>query len=69
MFFRMPSSVIAHIAYDKEQSLLTIRFVSGVVYQYLDVPEEVYAAFKQYREKGVYLNKFIKGKYAFKKIE
>jgi hypothetical protein len=33
------------------------------------VPEEVYVAFKQYREKGIYLNKFIKGKYAFKKIE
>jgi hypothetical protein len=64
----MPSTVIAHIEYDREKALLTIRFTSGVVYQYLDVPEEVYVAFKQYREKGVYLNKEIKGKYAYRKM-
>ena len=64
----MPSTVIAHIDYDKEKALLTIRFVSGMVYQYLDVPEEVVAEFRQYREKGVFLNKFIKGKYKYKKL-
>ena len=68
MFCSMPSTVIAHIDYDREKALLTIRFNSGLVYQYLDVPEEVYTAFKQYREKGVYLNKFIKGKFAYKKL-
>jgi hypothetical protein len=64
----MPSTVIANMEYDKAQAVLTIRFVSGVVYQYLDVPEEEYKALRQYREKGVYLNKFIKGKYEYKKI-
>ena len=65
----MPSTVIAHFEYDREKALLTIRFTTGVVYQYLDVPEDVYVAFRQYREKGVYLNKFIKGKYAYKKMD
>ncbi|GAO43830.1 KTSC domain-containing protein [Flavihumibacter petaseus] len=64
----MPSTVIAHIDYSPADHTLTIRFVSGMVYQYLDVPEPVYQAFLQFREKGVYLNKFIKGKYRFKKL-
>jgi len=65
----MPSTVIAHIDYDVAKNLLTIKFVSGVVYEYLNVPEEVYNAFKQYREKGVYLNRYIKGRFQFRKIE
>lgn len=65
----MPSTVIAHIDYDVAKSMLTITFVSGVVYEYLNVPEEVYRSFKQYREKGIYLNRFIKGKFQFRKIE
>ncbi|AXY77621.1 KTSC domain-containing protein [Paraflavitalea soli] len=64
----MPSTVIAHIEYDPVQELLKIAFRSGSIYEYQQVPETVYAAMKQYREKGVYLNKFIKGKYTFKKL-
>jgi hypothetical protein len=64
----MPSTVIAHIEYDAGQQLLRIRFVSGAVYEYLQVPETVYDSLKGYREKGVFLNKFIKGKFPFKKV-
>lgn len=64
----MPSTVIAHIEYDAVQELLRIVFNSGSIYEYQQVPEAVYTAMKQYREKGVYLNKFIKGKYPFKKL-
>ena len=64
----MPSTVIAHIEYDATEQILKIAFNSGSVYAYQQVPEAVYTAMKQYREKGVYLNKFIKGKYAFKKL-
>jgi hypothetical protein len=54
--------------YDTTNTLLTVRFVSGVVYEYLQVPETVYNSLKQSREKGVYLNKFIKGKYSYRKV-
>lgn len=64
----MPSTVIAKIEYLAAQEILRIVFHSGAVYEYLQVPESVYTAMKQYREKGVYLNKFIKGKYSFRKI-
>ena len=65
--FLMPSTVIASIEYDTKTNDLTIGFVSGLVYVYLNVPEEVYKEFKNYREKGVYFNRHIKNKYYFKK--
>jgi hypothetical protein len=64
----MPSTVITHIEYDAPLSLLRIQFVSGAIYEYLDVPEPVYTAMKQYREKGVFLNKFVKGQYRYRKV-
>lgn len=64
----MPSTVIANLQYDPLQLLLRVQFVSGAIYEYLQVPETVYNAMKQYREKGIFLNKEIKGKYQFRKI-
>jgi len=65
----MPSSVVARYYYDADKANLTIVFVSGAVYKYLKVPESEYTSFKQSRSKGEYLNKFIKGKYAYKKVD
>lgn len=64
----MPSTVIASYQYDAVTATLEIVYRSGAVYKYRDVPPEVYAAFKAYREKGVYLNKYIKGKFPYQKI-
>lgn len=63
----MPSTVIASFEYDKAGSTLTICFVSGSVYEYYRVPEAVFNQFKQYREKGVFYNRYIKGKFAYAK--
>ena len=64
----MPSSVISSISYDAATLVLTITFVSGTVYYYKNVPEEIYQALKTSRMKGVYLNKQIKGRYRYEKI-
>ena len=55
--------------YDPERLKLRIGYVSGMIYDYLNVPLEVYKEFKRARSKGIYLNKHIKGSYDFKKIE
>jgi len=68
MIFHMPSTVIAHMDYEPTTQTLTIRFVSGVEYEYLNVPEEVYQALKTSREKGVYLNQHIKKNFGYKKL-
>jgi hypothetical protein len=65
----MPSSVIASMNYDASRRTLLIRYVSGLVYRYKDVPAEVYDEMRAAFSKGQFLNRFIKGKYAFEKVE
>jgi len=64
----MPSTVISHMNYNAGEETLTITFVSGEVYEYRDVPVEVFAEMKAARSKGTYLNQHIKGRFAFEKI-
>ena len=42
----MPSSVVSGISYNPETAILRIAFVSGMIYDYKDVPEEIYYAMK-----------------------
>ncbi|GEO08208.1 KTSC domain-containing protein [Segetibacter aerophilus] len=64
----MPSTVILKSSYSAETKTLTITFVSGLVYNYKDVPEETYRAMITSGSKGIYFNNHIKGKYAFEKV-
>ena len=59
------SSVISVIGYNKEQSQLKIVFVSGLVYIYYKVPEEMYEQMKASSSKGTYFNEHIKGNFLF----
>jgi hypothetical protein len=54
--------------YDPVSQTLIITYVSGRVYYYLDVPETLYKKMKTAPSKGVFLNRQIKGKYEFKKM-
>ena len=64
----MPSTVIRSIEYNPATAVLTIVFVTGSVYEYYEVPQEVYEQFKSYREKGVFYNGHIKNKYRFVRV-
>ena len=65
----MPSSVVSAISYDASTATLRITFVSGMIYDYKNVPEETYIAMKTSGSKGIYLNQNIKGRYQFEKIK
>lgn len=65
----MPSTVISTMVYDAATATLRVTFVSGMIYEYKNVPEEIYIAMKTSGAKGIYLNKHIKGKYSFNKIK
>jgi hypothetical protein len=65
----MPSSVVAEIKYDTCSRTLRIIYVSGMMYDYKNVPEQIYTALKTAFSKGTFLNKYIKGRYEFEKIE
>ena len=64
----MPSTVIDTYSYDSEKRILCIVFRTGKVYNYLEVPEEVYNAMKATKLKGIFFNQHIKDKFAFEKI-
>ena len=65
----MPSSVIKKYFYKPELQILTIVYVSGAVYDYLDVPQEVFDDFRAAFSKGIYLNKNIKPNFRYEKRE
>jgi hypothetical protein len=63
----MPSTVVSAINYNADTATLRITYVSGKVYDYLQVPENIYQEMKNSGSKGAYLNRNIKGKYPFRK--
>jgi KTSC domain len=65
----MPSTVVSAIHYYPSTSTLRIIFVSGMIYDYKNVPEKVYKALKSSSSKGAYLNQHIKGLYDFEKVK
>lgn len=65
----MPSSVVAAMKYDEASHTLRIIYVSGMVYDYRDVPPEVYESMRKSGSKGYFLNKYIKGRYNFEKVK
>ena len=65
----MPSTVIASISYNAGAATLSITFVSGLVYDYKNVPAEIYKRLKAARSKGTFFNEHIKGRYAFEKMQ
>ncbi len=64
----MPSAVISRYHYNDAQLTLTIVYVSGAVYRYLEVPRQVFENFKAAFSKGTFLNKEIKGKFDFERV-
>ena len=55
--------------YNAASGTLKIIFVSGMIYEYLNVPLEKYEAMRISGSKGKFLNKYIKGYHPFKKIK
>lgn len=50
------SSSIASVAYRAHDQVLEVRFLRGTVYEYVDVPEDVFACLLAADSKGRYFN-------------
>lgn len=61
----MPSSVIQTLVYDKDERQLTVRFVSGRVYSYADVPAEIATGFATATSKGHYFNEYVRDRFPY----
>jgi hypothetical protein len=60
----MPSTVVSNIDYNSEARILIITYTSGVKYEYMNVPHEVYEQLSASKSKGIFLNQHIKRKSA-----
>jgi len=62
------SSTIDSIGYNQQTNRLTVKFKTGAIYEYLDVPHYVYEAVMSADSIGKALNSEVKGIYDFSKI-
>ena len=62
------SSMIASVGYAARKRILEIEFVSGRVYQYLDVERETYEALLKAPSLGTFFNEYVKDEYAFVRL-
>lgn len=64
----MPSTVIRRFDYRPESRELEVLFVTGRRYLYSDVPPEEAGALRAAFAKGVYFNRHIRDRYAFREL-
>jgi hypothetical protein len=64
----MPSTAIADIKYDATRKRLAVTFVTGRIYEYVDVPAEVAASFQSAYSKGTFFNSYIRDRYDFREL-
>jgi hypothetical protein len=62
------STNLASVGYDSATRILCIKFRSGDVYEYYDVPEAEYQGLMAASSKGSYHHQNIKNHYSYKKI-
>lgn len=63
------SSNLASVGYDAENEILEVEFKHGGVYQYFDVPENVYEELMNASSHGQYFDRNVKkAGYEFKKM-
>lgn len=60
------SSVISAVGHTR---VLEIEFESGRLYQYFDVPEDIYLAMLESESKGKYFNQNIRNKFPYQEIQ
>ena len=63
------SESIASIGYDDDAETLEVEFVTGAVYRYSGVPQDVCEDFRQASSKGAFFNQHIKNAYPWEQIE
>jgi ATP-dependent DNA helicase RecG len=62
------SSNLASVGYDAENEIIEVEFKHGGVYQYFDVPENVYEELMNADSHGRYFVHNIKDDYEFEKM-
>ena len=63
------SSLLATVSYDAAGAILKVRFRDGAVYQFTEVPRQIFQDLLQAGSKGAYFNHHIRGLYAYSRLQ
>ena len=66
--YSVASSNISSIGYDAGTETLEIEFLNGSIYQYYNVPQNMYDQLIQAGSKGRFLNTYIKNAYPYSRL-
>jgi hypothetical protein len=66
-FIQVASSAISAIAYDRRSRTLSVRFTSGEIYDYFDVPAYVHDDFLAADSKGTYFARNVRDQFRFRR--
>ena len=66
--YSVASSNISSIGYDAGTETLEVEFLSGAIYQYYNVPQNMYEQLMQAGSKGRFLNTYIKNAYPYSRV-
>lgn len=66
--YSVASSNIASIGYDEGSETLEVEFLSGTIYQYYGVPQNMHEQLMQAGSKGRFLNTYVKNAYAYSRV-
>ncbi len=66
--YSVASSNISSIGYDAGTETLEVEFLSGAIYQYYNVPQNMYDQLVQAGSKGRFLNTYIKNAYPYSRV-
>lgn len=62
------STNIRSIGYDEESRILEVEYLTGAVYEYHDVPPELYSGLMAAASHGGYLSRHVKNRYRYRRI-
>jgi hypothetical protein len=63
------SSNLRSVGYDYQQNLLEIEFISGGIYQYSGVPNDIYAGLMDAPSHGKFFARYIKNYFPTTKVQ
>ena len=67
---QVTSKNIKSVGYDSQSKTLQVEFLTGSIYEYYDVPNDVFDKFITAESKGTFFHKYIKnGGYKYRKLE
>jgi hypothetical protein len=64
----LKSSTLHSAGYDRDHKTLELKFNSGEIYQYLNVPHSNYTGLMNATSHGEYFNRYIKEQFLFIKV-